>query len=1323
MAQLVLTAASSAARAVGQAGIGQALASSAASTIANFAASSVSSLIFGPRKRRVEGPRLENFQVQASTEGAPMLRVFGRARVSGQVIWAANFKETISQEVEGGKGNRAGTQTTTVNYIYSISLAVALGEGEINRVGRIWADGKPFDRSGQTIRFYTGARDQLPDPVIEMLEGNENAPAFRDTAYVVFEDLVLTEFGNRIPQFSFEIENSLDTDDENGLEQLITGVSIIPASGEFVYGTTPVSRVLAPGAHVNENTNNNQGATDFSVSMGMLANTLPRLKHTSLIVSWFGDDLRVGECRLRPGVETRDKQTFPYDWSVSGDIRDYAYEISKQNNRPAFGGTPCDASVVEALIRLLGEGWEVMFHPFILMDIPANSGLPHPSGNGTQSAFPWRGRIQAGQLDGSDMARDAVASFFGTAQISDFIAQQDGIHYTGPQDYSLRRMVLHYAHLCKLAQDRVGADIGSFLIGSELRGITTIRDDDGNYPAIAHLRALAQDVKTILGPDIAISYGADWSEYSGHQPDDNSGTRNFHLDPFWADDAVDFIGIDNYMPLSDWRPGAGHFDQSANTDNGPYSVAYLAENIQGGEGYDWFYASEDDRVAQNRTPISDGAYHEPWVFRVKDLWNWWSRPHHNRPNGNRLASATPWIPQSKPIRFTEIGCPAIDNGAAQPNVFVDPKSIENALPYFSRGTRDDLAQRRFLEAQLGFWRIEDNNPTSSLYGGPMVDPDRHYVYAWDARPYPDFPARNEIWGDTQNWTLGHWLNGRLGRAPLSLLIEALAGQAGPVPIDTHQLEGVLTGYVIDRPLSPREMIDPLADVFQFDMVETSAGLRFQPRYASLTSAMSPIALNIEQLVATQESASPFSRSEHQAIDLPSAFRLGFIDDGADLTPAVAAARDPGLRSARESSTSITAVLAMEEAQARARSVLADAWVMREQMSFALPPTFLWLEPGDVISFADEESDRTYRITEIDDGNVRSVNLVRFSASVYDAPSQSAVFRPSPSPAQTNAPVDWHLFDLPTLGDDEIPGAPRFAAFAHPWPGQALLYRQSTDAVVSARTLSAQTDAPCIIGRLVSALSPAPSGRWIHQDMEIELYNETLMSRPQEEVLAGANGVLVQSASQEMEVLQFAQAEIIGPNRWRLSRLLRGQAGSEQQALAGAAAGSFVVVLPNGIDSARAPVAVRVSQNLFGGDYHWQGGPAKGDPEGVTFTSKNFTPTGRNLRPLSPVHLRVHRLAGLRKISWLRRTRLGGDRWEGEDVPLGEAFESYRVNVYGADQLVRQVTVNQPEWLYRDDLYERDLAGAGPSAQGLSVSVSQHSDIIGQGDLSLPIILT
>ena len=87
-----------------------------------------------------------------------------------------------------------------------------------------------------------------------------------------------------------------------------------------------------------------------------------------------------------------------------------------------------------------------------------------------------------------------------------------------------------------------------------MRGLTQIRGASG-FAAVGHLRALASEVRQILGPDTKIGYAADWSEYFGYQPTDGSGDRYFHLDPLWADENIDFIGIDNYMPLSDWRDG------------------------------------------------------------------------------------------------------------------------------------------------------------------------------------------------------------------------------------------------------------------------------------------------------------------------------------------------------------------------------------------------------------------------------------------------------------------------------------------------------------------------------------------------------------------------------------------------------------------------------------------------------------------------------------------------------------------------------------------------------------------------------------------------
>ena len=45
------------------------------------------------------------------------------------------------------------------------------------------------------------------------------------------------------------------------------------------------------------------------------------------------------------------------------------------------------------------------------------------------------------------------------------------------------------------------------------------------------------------------------------------------------------------------------------------------------------------------------------------------------------------------------------------------------------------------------WNDPANNPESDVYGGRMVDMARAHVWAWDARPWPDFPSRLETWID------------------------------------------------------------------------------------------------------------------------------------------------------------------------------------------------------------------------------------------------------------------------------------------------------------------------------------------------------------------------------------------------------------------------------------------------------------------------------------------------------------------------------------------------------------------------------------------------
>ncbi|MGB6085518.1 baseplate megatron protein TIM-barrel domain-containing protein, partial [Parvibaculum sp.] len=449
------------------------------SALGSIAGSLVDARLFG-MNAHVEGPRLGDLHVMASSEGAPIPKVYGRARIGGQVIWATDYVEHRHTRRSGG-GKGSGSSASVTEYSYSVSFAVALCEGEITRIGRVWADGKPLSLAGLSWRLHRGSETQMPDPLIETVEGV--APAYRGLAYIVFENMKVTPFGNRIPQLSFEVFRTLDD-----VESLVRAVTIIPGTGEYIYDTEPRREILTEASSRTLNTHMASGETDFVTAIDELEAALPEARAVSLVVSWFGDDLRCGSCSIRPKVETRNKITWPEMWSVAGVSRFAAAEVSRIDGKPAYGGTPSDASVRHALSELKARGLAVTFYPFVMMDIPADSTLPDPSGAGTQPPYPWRGRI----APTGDIAA-SIAAFF------------------EENEWSYRRMVLHYAEICA----SVGG-IDAFIIGSELRGLTQARDSEGNYPAVAALRTLAADVRAILGPDVKISYAADWSEYRGH---------------------------------------------------------------------------------------------------------------------------------------------------------------------------------------------------------------------------------------------------------------------------------------------------------------------------------------------------------------------------------------------------------------------------------------------------------------------------------------------------------------------------------------------------------------------------------------------------------------------------------------------------------------------------------------------------------------------------------------------------------------------------------------------------------------------------------------
>ena len=1091
--------------------------------------------ILGAGSAAVETGKVERFRLSGASEGTAITQVFGRNRLSGQVIWASQFTEKTTT-TGGGKGAPSGPSTT--NYSYCVSLAIALCEGEISRIGRVWVDGAEASLEDFNLRIYPGSEDQLPDPKIEAVEGAGNVPAYRGIAYVVFEDLDLTAYGNRVPQFSFEVvrpePTALAQASAPDLARGIQGVAMMPGTGEYALATTPVRFEKEPGVSTFANVNSPLGKTDFAASVETLDGELPNCQTTSLIVSWFGSDLRCGQCQVAPKVEQSEFDGVEMPWTVSGLSRGDAATLALTDGKVVYGGTPADASIKEAILALREAGQDVMFYPFILMEQLDGNGLPDPYSDAEdQPALPWRGRItlstapgRAGSPDKTAAAKAEIAAFFGSALSGDFTVTSDGVDYTGPEEFSYRRFILHYAYLCA----SVPGGVDSFCIGSEMRGLTQIRGVGNTFPAVAQMVQLAQDVRAIVGPDCKVGYAADWSEYFGYHPQDGSGEVFFHLDPLWAEPAIDFIGIDNYMPLADWRDGFDHADADWGSI---YRLDYLKSNIAGGEGFDWFYHAPEAQAIQRRTPITDGAYDEPWVFRYKDLRNWWGREHYNRPGGVRDTTPTAWVPGSKPIWFTEYGCAAIDKGANQPNRFLDAKSSESGLPKFSSGRRDDLMQMQYLRAMAEYWADDQNNPTSDGFGVQMVDMTRGLVWAWDARPFPFFPGNSTLWDDADNYARGHWITGRATSRALSSVVREICALSGVDDVDVSRLYDVVRGYVVGETSGARQRLQPLMMAYGFDAVERQGKLIFQSRDGREIGQ-----IDRDTVAVSDELEGDIDTIRNPDADTVGRLRLSYVSADGDFDVQSAEAIFPDERSFSVSQSEFPLVLTRTEATGIVERWLAESRVARDRIKFSLPLSKLQLGAGDVLAYGQS----LYRVDHVEQSGQQMLEAVRVEPELYQ-PSDAIEATVRLTPFVAPVPVLPVFLDLPLLTGSETPHAPYLAVTGRPWPGSVAVY---DSALEDGFALNTVISSQATIGVTETTMFAAQPGLLDNGPaLRVRLISGALESVTMARLLAGANAMAIGTGQDDTwEVFQFGQANLVGDQTYELTQRLRGQLGTD-----------------------------------------------------------------------------------------------------------------------------------------------------------------------------------
>jgi len=631
-------------------------------------------------------------------------------------------------------------------------------------------------------------------------------------------------------------------------------------------------------------------------------------------------------------------------------------------------------------------------------------------------------------------------------------------------------------------------------------------------------------------------------------------------------------------------------------------------------------------------------------------------------------------PQFDAAWCDELGCPAVDKGPNQPNVFPDPKSSENGVPWFSNGGRSDVASLNLAAAHFDQWDAASDdfdaaaNPVSDVYGGRMVDASRLYLWAWDARPFPAFPTRTDVWSDGSNWLLGHWLNGRMNGVAVADLINAILADHGLEAADVTRVHGTVGGYVLSDPATARGALEPVVDLFGLTVSGEGGKLVFATEDAADGAA---IELDEFAIVDDRPLTTRTRIADH---DLPAEVALSFIDPSTDYQAGTARAVLSEAPHRGQRHIGFPGVLEPGMAESLLADWLRRRWTAREQISVTVEQTRIDLTPGGTVSLTGEEGAGDFLITSVDAGAAREISARRVRR-LPPSPWKTGLQAPAKTRVPRAGPPLALLVDLPMLPGATVPEEQlRIALRAKPWIPHAV-YASPMSSGFERRGLAMQEAA---IGTLRSSLGAGFEGRFDNAAvLEVEMLHGELASAPDIQVLNGANLAAIRSSNGEWEVIQFAAAEEVEPSVWHLGRLLRGRFGTRPAMLSGAEAGSHFVLL----DGAVVPCGLKAHE--IGLTLNWRVGPLGYDFASPAFASIAAVGGERARRPLSPVHLAIRKQPdGSRALTWTRRGRIDADRGLAGNIPLGEETEAYLVEVATVGGTVmRRATVAAAAWTY------------------------------------------
>ncbi|HEY0621765.1 phage tail protein [Sphingomonas sp.] len=404
--------------------------------------------------------------------------------------------------------------------------------------------------------------------------------------------------------------------------------------------------------------------------------------------------------------------------------------------------------------------------------------------------------------------------------------------------------------------------------------------------------------------------------------------------------------------------------------------------------------------------------------------------------------------------------------------------------------------------------------------------------------------------------------------------------------------------------------------------------------------------------------SPGDRTIATADRAPRRVTLSHYDPARDYQAGAQSASRPGA-GYRESEIELPAALSAGVAKQLAEAALARADQQRERRMILSGWSALAIPPGARVHVAGEPGQ--WRVADWSlEAMAVKLELVRIASAPL--PASATPGRVLPAPDEIAGSTILHAFELPHLGEGTL-AAPRLSIAAC---GTGAGWRRAALAVSTDRGVrwepSGSSAAPAVCGTVEDAGDAADPAIVDRRNAIIVALAHSAMALADADDAGldlGLNLALIGN-----ELVQFGEAEPLGGNRWRLTRLWRGRRGSEGATGTAAAGDRFVLLDALALATRDAIAGIGADVAILA--------TAPADGEGVQAETQL---TGASVLPPAPVHLRTGPApGGATLLRWTRRSRTGWRWLDGVEVPLGEEAEQYRVRIVPAagDALVETV---------------------------------------------------